>query len=283
MTSVETCPGVRGERVATRRRYLMCRPEHFAVEYVINPWMDPAVLVDRELAITQWEALRATYLELGHQVELLEPLPGLPDMVFTANGATVVGGTVLGARFRHSERAAEAAAHREWFTRAGFTRVVEPRFVNEGEGDLLALGGPDGPVLAGTGFRTDPRAHREAAAVLGRPVLSLELADPRFYHLDTAIAVLDPDTIAWLPSAFTPEAQRRIRSRFPDAIVAEPADAEVLGLNAVSDGRNVVLPARATRLADQLALRGFRPVPVELSELLRGGGGPKCATLEIRS
>lgn len=277
LTSPSATPGV--ARTATRRRYLMCRPEHFAVDYVINPWMRPDVPVDRDLAIAQWETLRATYQDLGHRVDLIDPVPGLPDMVYTANGATVVGGTVLGARFRHAERAGEAAAHRDWFTAAGFARVVEPRHVNEGEGDLLLAGGL---LLAGTGYRTDPRAHAEAAAVLDLPVLSLELADPRYYHLDTAIAVLDDSTIAWLPAAFTPASQRALRERFPDALVASPDDAAVLGLNAVGDGRHVVLPAQATGLAAAIAGRGFVPVPVDVSELLKGGGGPKCATLEIR-
>jgi N-dimethylarginine dimethylaminohydrolase len=262
----------------------MCRPEHFAVHYSINPWMDPRVPVDRDRALAQWDALRRTYLDLGHRVDLLDPVPGLPDMVFAANGATVVDGVVLGARFRHPQRAAEAAAHLAWFRAAAgagvVRRVVEPRYVNEGEGDLLVVGGL---VLAGTGFRTDPRAHAEAEAVLGRPVLPLELVDPRYYHLDTAVAVLDDTTIAWLPEAFSPASQDLLRARFPDAVVADPADAAVLGLNAVSDGRHVVLPAQATRLAAELAERGFTPVPVDLSELRKGGGGPKCCTLEVRA
>jgi N-dimethylarginine dimethylaminohydrolase len=245
--------------------------------------MDPAVPVDPVLAMSQWATLRDTYLQLGHRVDLLEPVPGLPDMVYAANGATVVDGRVLGARFRHLQRAAEAAAHLAWFRAAGFP-TVEAQLVNEGEGDLLAVGdGDDAVVLAGSGFRTDPAAHAEAAAALGRPVMSLELVDPRYYHLDTAIAVLDASTIAWLPVAFAPAAQELLRTRYPDAIEASPADAAVLGLNAVSDGRHVVLPAAATELAAQLADRGFVPVPVDLSELLKGGGGPKCCTLEVRA
>jgi N-dimethylarginine dimethylaminohydrolase len=267
------------ERVARPRQFLMCRPEHFEVRYRINPWMRPGTLVDRDRAIAQWEALRQAYLDLGHRVDLLDPVPGLPDMVYAANGATVVGGVVLGARFRHAERAPEAAAHRAWFTAAGFP-VVEPEFVNEGEGDLLVVGDV---VLAGSGFRTDPRAHAEAAAVLGREVVGLQLVDPHYYHLDTAMAVLDDATIAWLPEAFAPSSQDVVRSRFPDALVADPRDAAVLGLNAVSDGRHVVLPAQARRLAAAVAERGFTPVPVDLSELLKGGGGPKCCTLEVRS
>ena len=270
------------DRTATPRRYLMCPPTHFSVEYAINPWMVPGTPVDRALAVAQWDRLRRTYLALGHAVDLLAPVPGLPDMVYAANGATVLGGTVLGARFRHPERAGEAAAHAAWFRRAGL-RVVEPEFVNEGEGDLLVVGtGTDAVILAGSGFRTDPRAHAEAARVLGREVVALQLCDPRYYHLDTAVAVLDAATIAWLPEAFTPASRAALRERFPDAVVADPADAAVLGLNAVSDGKHVVLPARAARLAAALHERGFVPVPVDLSELLKGGGGPKCCTLEVR-
>jgi N-dimethylarginine dimethylaminohydrolase len=282
MTAVVPDPVTVGARTATARRYLMCPPAHFAVEYAINPWMVPGVRVDRALALAQWDRLRRTYLDLGHAVDLLAPVPGLPDMVYAANGATVLGGVVLGARFRHPQRAAEADAHTSWFRRAGL-RVVEPEFVNEGEGDLLVVGsGPDAVLLAGSGFRTDPRAHAEAARVLGCEVVSLELSDPRYYHLDTAVAVLDATTVAWLPQAFTARSRAALRERFPDALVADPRDAAVLGLNAVSDGRHVVLPGGATRLAAALAERGFVPVPVDLSELRKGGGGPKCCTLEVR-
>ncbi|HZG93038.1 MAG TPA: amidinotransferase [Pseudonocardia sp.] len=262
----------------------MCPPEHFDVVYSINPWMRPQVPVDRALAMRQWDGLRRTFLDLGHRVDLLEPRSGLPDMVYAANGATVVGGAVFGARFRHPERAPEAVAHRDWFTAAGFGPVHPAVHVNEGEGDLLVVGDV---VLAGSGFRTDPRAHAEAARVLGRPVVPLTLVDPRFYHLDTAIAVLDDRpgraTIAWFPPAFDAASRAELAARFPDAVVADEADALVLGLNAVSDGRHVVLPAEVTGLAAALAGRGFVPIPVELGELRKGGGGPKCATLEIRS
>ena len=118
--------------------------------------------------------------------------------------------------------------------------------------------------------------------MLGRPVVPLELVDPRFYHLDTALAVLDDDHHRLLPAAFSPASRAVLAERFPDAVIATAADAAVLGLNAVSDGRHVVLPAEATDLAAALAERGFEPVPVELSELLKGGGGPKCCTLEVR-
>ena len=135
--------------------------------------------------------------------------------------------------------------------------------------------------MAGYGFRTDRRAHDEIAAIVGMPVVSLELVDPRFYHLDTALAVLDDTTIAYYPPAFSDESRGELLELFPDAIEVASADAYVLGLNAVSDGLNVVLPAAATGFAEQLREAGFRPIGVDLSELLKGGGSVKCCTLEV--
>jgi N-dimethylarginine dimethylaminohydrolase len=260
------------------RRYLMCRPTYFAVDYIINPWMDPTVPVDTDLAVSQWTNLRDTYRRLGHQVDEIDPIPGLPDMVFAANGATVLDGIVYGAQFRYPQRAAEAPAYLNWLSDAGF-EAHEAKAVNEGEGDLLTT---ERFLLAGTGFRTDLAAHVEAQELLGKPTITLQLVDPRFYHLDTALAVLG-DTIAFLPQAFTPASAKVLRQLFPDAIESTVDDALWLGLNAVSDGHHVVLPVQATGLAAQLADRGFEPVPVDVSELLKAGGGPKCCTLELRS
>ncbi|MBB2912130.1 N-dimethylarginine dimethylaminohydrolase [Streptosporangium becharense] len=261
------------------RHYLMCRPDHFAVEYAINPWMDPEAGADREAAVRQWETLKRTYEELGHRVSLIDPLEGLPDMVFAANGALVVGGRVYGARFTHPQRAAEGPAYLEWFTSNGYDRALEATFTNEGEGDFLTL---DRLILAGTGFRTDVTAHREAQEFLGRAVVTLHLVDPRFYHLDTALFPLNGHNVAYFPGAFSPSSQEVLRNLFPDAVIASEDDAAVLGLNAVSDGRNVVINAEAAGLQLELKRQGFEVIPVDLSELRKAGGGPKCCTLEIR-
>jgi N-dimethylarginine dimethylaminohydrolase len=266
-------------RVATPRSYLMCPPEYFAVTYAINPWMRPDAPVDPEIAMRQWAALRATYESLGHAVSTIEPVAGLPDMVFAANGATVIDGTVLGVRFRYPQRAAEAAAYRSWFRAHGYQRVHTPVFVNEGEGDILVSGQI---VLAGYGFRSDEAAAGELASVFGRRVVSLRLVDPRFYHLDTALCVLDASTAMYYPAAFDDAGRAALASVFTELIEAKDEDAEVLGLNAVSDGRHVVLARQATGLARSLAARGFEPVPVDMSELLKAGGGAKCCTLELR-
>ena len=266
-------------RVATPRRYLMCPPDHFAVTYAINPWMDPETPVDASLAARQWEDLRDAYLDLGHQVETIKPVEGLPDMVFAANGGTVIGGRALGARFRHPERQQEAGAYLRWFQQNGFAGAALSEQVHEGEGDIVFAGGS---VLAGYGFRSDEAAAAEVASAFGLPVISLRLTDPRFYHLDTALAVLDDGTAAYYPAAFDAAGRAALAGRFPELIEASGADAAVLGLNAVSDGRHVVLPVQAAGLSAKLAAAGFEPVPVDMSELRKAGGGPKCCTLELR-
>jgi len=271
----------------SHRQYLMCRPSYFTVSYEINPWMDVSVPVDTARAVAQWERLRDVHLDLGHTVHEIEPEPGLPDMVYAANGATVVDGIAYEARFRHPERAAEGPAYLKWFADLGFvTHGAEQ--VNEGEGDLLTCGSR---VLAGYGPRTDVASHAEAGALWGREVVSLELVDPRLYHLDTALTVLrgndggtpdDECDVAYLPEAFSPESREVLATLFPDALQATAEDAAVLGLNAVSDGEHVVLAQAATRFAAALRERGYEPVAVDTSELLRGGGGAKCCTLELR-
>ncbi len=261
------------------RTYLMCPPEHFAVEYTINPWMNPALPVDAALAMRQWQELRATYVRLGHTVHTIRPEPGLPDMVFAANGATVIGGKVLGAKFKHAERQPEAAAYLAWFREHGYGVVRDPAVVNEGEGDIVFAGRA---ILAGHGFRSESAIKSELAEFFGLPVISLRLTDARFYHLDTAVVVLDADTAAYYPAAFDDAGRAALTSHFAELIEVKDEDAEVLGINAISDGRRVVLPEQATGLITQLTAAGFEPVGVDMSELLKAGGGPKCCTLELR-
>ncbi|MFF1482220.1 dimethylargininase [Streptomyces sp. NPDC058301] len=272
---------LRAPRVARPRRYLMCPPAHFKVTYSINPWMDPAKPVDLPLALAQWEDLRDRYRALGHTVELLEPRPDLPDMVFAANGATVIDGRVLGARFAHPEREAEAEAHLDWFRAHGFTEIHEPSHINEGEGDFAVTATY---LLAGRGFRSSPLSHAEAQEFFGRPVIGLDLVDPRYYHLDTALCVLDDaaDEIMYYPGAFSPGSRAVLARLFPDAVIASESDAGALGLNAVSDGLHVLLPQGAVGLFSSLRERGFVPVGMDLGELLKGGGSVKCCTQELR-
>jgi len=265
-------------RVPTKRTVLMCRPEFFTVVYRINPWMDPALPTDTGLAVRQWETLYQTYLDLGFDVQLIDPIDGLPDMVYAANGGFVIDNIAYGASFTHPERQPEGPAYMEWFHGAGFD-VRIPVNVNEGEGDFLLVGSR---IIAGTGFRSASNSHEEIAGIFDREVVTLTLVNPSFYHLDTAIAVLDDTNIAYLESAFDEQSLVTLRRLYPDAILATEEDAAVLGLNSYSDGYNVVIASRAKDFERQLRERGYNPIGVDLSELLLGGGGVKCCTLELR-
>jgi N-dimethylarginine dimethylaminohydrolase len=260
----------------------MCRPEHFTVSYRINPWMHPEDPTDTGLAVRQWETLYAKYQELGFEIHLIDPVEGLPDMVYAANGGYVLDGIAFGAKFEYPERQPEGPAYMEWFGANGF-EVREPVATNEGEGDMLLVGDT---IYAGTGFRTDVASHQELRDIYSREVVTLTLIDPSFYHLDTAFDVLDstggPGSVAFLPKAFDAASLDILDERFPDAIHVTDEDAAVLGLNSFSDGKNVVIASRAKDFERQLTERGFVPHGLDLSELLLGGGGVKCCTLELR-
>ncbi|WP_018536576.1 arginine deiminase-related protein [Streptomyces sp. MspMP-M5] len=312
-------PLTEARRTARPRRYLACRPTHFTVEYAINPWMREDAEVDTALALQQWENLVRAYRDHGHTVETIQPVAGLPDMVFAANSAVVVGGRAFGSLFHAPQRRPESREYEIWFKAAGYD-LYRPESACEGEGDLAPVGRY---LLAGTGFRTTRDAHAAVQEFFGRPVISLQLTDPYFYHLDTALFVLDDGlptttgsgtgtgtgtgtaeghsiagaggtggtggdeegghaTIAYYPEAFSPGSREVLRHLFPDAVLATRDDALAFGLNSVSDGRHVFIAPQATHLIEQLTARGYVPVPVDLSEFHKAGGGIKCCTQELR-
>jgi N-dimethylarginine dimethylaminohydrolase len=267
----------------TRPTYLMCPPEWYGVDYVINPWMAGNVhRSSRDLAFAQWKGIHNVLRGVA-DVRLLHPEPGCPDMVFLSHGALVHHGVAAVSSFTHAQRRPESAHLAKWLQGHGFLLWNTPRETSfEGEGDIT-FDDTGTHLWAAHGVRTCRRVHRHIADAWHTPITSLHLVDPRFYHLDTALAVLDDTTIAFYPPAFSDEARGRLLELYPDAIEVATADAYVLGLNAVSDGRHVVLPATATGFARQLVDAGYEPVPVDLSELLKGGGSIKCCTLEVYS
>ena len=260
-------------------RYLMCPPEHFEVVSTLNPWMDPSQPVSKARALTQWETLVDTYEGLGHHVDLIQPEVGLPDMVFAANAGVSIDGKMMTAVMSTNERRGEQETYLKWFEAAGFSEVFVPESVNEGEGDFLFTGDV---LLAGTGFRTDPAAHREAQRFFDVETVTLQLVDPRWYHLDTALFSISTELVVWYPGAFSPKSRDELRRRFPHGIEATAADALAFGLNSSTDGSRVVMPAGTRALAERVASTGVEVHSVDLSELLKAGGSVKCCTLAIR-
>lgn len=272
--AIETRPHV------VTRRILMCRPTHYGIEYEINPWMDRTQGADTARAARQWEELYATLTErIGTRVELIEPVAGLPDMVFTANAGLVWGNTFIPSCFRHRERAGEAPLFERWFAELGYEIRRLPEDCHfEGAGDALPCAGI---LWTGYHFRSDVRAHWRISELLGIPTMPLELVDARFYHLDTCFCPLDEETAIYYPAAFDDYAQRVLASNIPHLIPAVEEEAVRFACNAVVVGRQVVLNAGCPRLGDELTRRGWTVHSVDLSEYLKSGGSAKCLTIGI--
>lgn len=258
---------------------LMCRPDHFGIEYEINPWMHVAVQVDHALATAQWEALHRTYVELGLEIEFAPPVASLPDMVFTANAAVLWDGRAVISNFHHAERQGEEVHWRRELERLRFEVHELPRSLSfEGAGDALFFGDR---LLCGYGFRTDRESHRPVARILEVEVVSLELIDSRFYHLDTCFCPLDATTALAAPDAFAPESAALLRQLVPNLIEVPVEIAAGFACNAMPIGTQVISSLTIAHLEAPLRAAGFTTVPLAMGEFLKAGGGVRCLSLPL--
>jgi N-dimethylarginine dimethylaminohydrolase len=263
--------------------FLMCPPTHYEVNYVINPWMASNVQrSSRKKATQQWEQLHSALRQIA-RVHLVEPHPGSPDMVFTANAGLVRDGIVALSSFHHRERQGEEPHFRRWFSDSGFAVCDIPRVTPfEGEGDALfeAVGGH---LWAGHGLRTREDSHRQLADLWGVEVTSLRLVDPRFYHLDTCFCPLSNGDVMYYLPAFDRESQLKIEARYSkkQRICVSETDALRFACNAVNVGRTILLNQISDELCAELELRSFQIVQVELTEFLKAGGAAKCLVLRL--
>ena len=263
--------------------FLMCPPELYDVDYVINPWMEGNVHRScREQAMAQWKELRCALAQIA-EVKLVDPQSGSPDMVFTANAGLVHKGVVALSSFLHPERQGEEPHFRKWFDDSGFSVCEMPRSTPfEGEGD--ALFEVDGSCLwAGHGIRTRQSSHRRLSETWNVQVIPLWLVDPRFYHLDTCFCPLFGGFVMYFPSAFDAPSIGRIEAHYPEGKRIRVCDADALrfACNAVNVGRTIVLNEISDGLRDRLQSLGFRVVQVRLTEFLKAGGAAKCLALRL--
>ncbi len=260
-------------------RILMCPPDHYGIEYEINPWMNRSLGAVRVLAYRQWRELHAALVSLGVRVETLTPVPGLPDLVFTANAGLIFESTFLSSRFRHEVRARESPVFDAWFAEHGFAveHLPEEMF-HEGAGDALFCGDV---LFAGYRQRSDAVSHQWVAQRFGVRCLPLELVNPRFYHLDTCFCPLAPGVALYYPEAFDTYGRRVLATHVPKLIPVAETEAFRFGCNAVVVGDTVVHNSRCPQLSADLGRAGYRSVAVELDEFLKAGGSAKCLTLRL--
>ncbi len=262
-------------------RILMCPPHYYDVDYVINPWMEGNIhKSSRDRATEQWEGLYKVLKEHAI-VDLVEPQPGWPDMVFTANAGVVLGQVAVVSRFFHKERQGEEPYFKEWFQKQGFTVYELPKDLPfEGAGDALLDRGGNW-LWAGYGFRSELDSHSYLAKWLDIEVVSLQLVDERFYHLDTCFCPLTGGYLLYYPPAFDFYSNRIIEMRVPaeKRIAIQEADAVKFACNAVNIGHTVVVNQVSHDLKQQLAKVGFQVIETPLSEFIKAGGAAKCLTL----
>lgn len=260
-------------------RILMCPPEYYGIEYEINPWMNCEVQADHKVASEQWEALRNILESLGVTVEIVDPQPGLPDLVFTANAALIYQDRAVLSRFRYEQRQGEETCFSDRLSQLGFTvETLNDDLFFEGAGDALFCGDT---LFSGYRIRSTALALQAVAAAIGVAAAPLELVDSRFYHLDTCFCPLTPDQAIWFPRAFDRYGQDVIQSSVPDLVELATDEAVAFGANAVVVGRNVVTNAGCPDLQRQLKDRGFEPVETPLGEFVKAGGSAKCLTLRL--
>ncbi|HEX2273383.1 MAG TPA: arginine deiminase-related protein [Acidimicrobiales bacterium] len=261
------------------RRYLMCPPEHFGVLYEINPWMHREVAVDLETARSEWDGLVATLQAAGAEVEVLEPQPGLPDLVFTANAGTVNGGVFVPSRFRHPERHGEVPHYVRWFIRHGYSVAELPKHLHhEGAGDAIPFGHG---FLSGYRFRSDAAAHLALSRLVGAEVRPVELVDPRLYHLDLTFCPLDVGRAMIAPAAWDAYGRRVVKASVAETLVLEADEMTAFCANSVVVGTNVVMPACPPRVGRQLEAWGFSVAVAPVTQFLKAGGACRCLTLAL--
>jgi N-dimethylarginine dimethylaminohydrolase len=257
----------------------MCPPEHFGVLYEINPWMNREVAVDLDRARDQWGDLVATLTEAGALVELLEPQPDLPDLVFTANAGTVNNGRYVPSRFRHPQRQPEVDHDVAWFDAHGYEVLRLPDGMgHEGAGDALPF---RGVFLSGYRSRSDAGAHGPLSTLLGAPVRPIELVDPRLYHLDLTFCPLDDRRAMVAPHAWDSYGRKVVEALVPEPLVLEDDEMLAFCANSVVVDRTVVMARCPPRLGRLLATWDFDVVEVDVGEFLKAGGSCRCLTLAL--
>ena len=263
-------------------RLLVCSPDHFRIDYEINPWMRRANPVDQGRALGQWQALMEVLEhDVGAGLERMQPVEGLPDLVFTANAGVVVGQRAVVSRFRYPERQREETYFERWFREQGYeVLTLDKPLYFEGAGDLLRFADT---WFGGYRQRSDIRVFPRLSEIFQREIIPLELIDSRFYHLDTCFCPLSGGDLLYFPSAFDSYGQAAIAQRIPDdhRLMVPEDEALRFACNAVCIGKQVVIPAGCPRTMQLLEARGYQAHAVQLDEFMKSGGSAKCLTLAL--
>ena len=258
---------------------LMCPPDHYGIEYEINPWMSRKRQSDRAVATGQWNALHGLIEAAGATVSLLDAVPGLPDLVFTANAALIYRQWAIVSHFRHPQRQGEEPYDATWLAQHQFQVLSSPDGVYfEGAGDALFCGDT---LFAGYRTRSDAGGHQKIGELLGVRVIPLELVNDYYYHLDTCFCPLAVGKALYFPGAFDDYGRAVLKELVPELIEVAEIEARRFACNAVVIGRTVITNTGCPQMHAELTARGFEPRETSLDEFVKAGGSAKCLTLRL--
>ncbi|MCL2893931.1 dimethylarginine dimethylaminohydrolase family protein [Brenneria tiliae] len=264
------------------KELLMCKPDFYDIEYVINAWMNPENKVDKKLAQEQWDNVYEKLTERGVKIKTISPVEGLPDMTFAGDCGMIHGNKFLASNFRHPERQGETQYYIDFLKEYGFEiHRVQPDVYFEGLGDVIYW---DDSIIFGYGPRSDKEAVKAIRATY--PELKvrgeLHIQDKTFFHVALAFSFIDEDTIIYYPEAFTAESQRFIEANFEKRIAISAHDAkELFVCNNIPVGKDVLIHDCSSEVERQLNAFGFNVVKCNMSEFFKSGGSLRCLVLKL--
>jgi N-dimethylarginine dimethylaminohydrolase len=272
-----------GQQLGWGHRYLMVEPNHFRVDYTINPYMDIHQQPDPVRAREQWLVLVESLLGVGADVEVLEQRPDAPDMVYAMNLGLVVNRSeqerrVVMSHMRYAERRMEVRTAQPWFADHGFATSFVGRDgvgAHFEAGDAFAYADS---LVVGYGPRTEELGLKHLATELDVRVRGLRITHPGMYHLDLAFCPLDDTRAMVCPSALDDDSAKALLALVPEPLVLSEEEALTFCANSVVVGRTVLMPACPPRVRAQLEAWGFDVVMVEVGEFHKGGGSIRCLT-----
>lgn len=255
----------------------MCQPLHYSVDYRINPWMKPG-RVNRSQALQQWRKLAKIYRKLNIQVEVIDQEQGLPDMVFCVDQGIIHQQTILISNFLHDQRQPETDHYLDWFQVNQFHIRRLPKKVSFEGGDALFF---NQILFIGTGFRTSPSAVPLIGEALNFKTVSLQLTNPRFYHLDTCLLPLNQTTAFYYPPAFSEPSLNLLKNNVPHLIILSQSEAYRFAANSVVTDHHVILPQNVPSLRRKLKNLGYKTTSTNVDQYLKSGGGIHCLTATL--
>ncbi|TCN37195.1 N-dimethylarginine dimethylaminohydrolase [Kribbella orskensis] len=268
-----------GQSLGWGRRYLMVRPDHFRIDYVINPYMSTQDQPDPELTRKQWESLRQAIVDAGGEVEVLAQRQDSPDMVYAMNlGLGAADGRAMLSHMRFEPRRKESLSAAAWFTGHGFRlsrtggEGVGPHFES---GDAFAFGDS---LVVGYGPRTEADALKHLATEWNIRVRGLRIAHEGMYHLDLPFCPVDSTHAMVYPPAFDEASQAELFGIVPEPIVLTDEEAFAFSGNSLVVNETIIMPACSPRLREILTGLGLRVVVLDLTEFHKGGGSARCLT-----